>query len=115
MNKYLNTESKIIPIFSINESKILNNIYKIYNWNDTLNYFENYKKNDLKYGFQRILEYSWIAFLDDYKNNLNTILEIYKIYVKIQNIDLSENELKEKIRNFDPKKYNKKIYTNILE
>ena len=115
MEKYLNTKS-IIPIFIIKEKKILNNIYKIYNWNDTLNYFKNYKKNDLKYGFERIIKFSWIVFLNEYRNNLNQILEIYKIYVKINNIKLSDDQLKEKIKNIDIKKYNiNTIYFNILE
>jgi len=115
MDKYLNTKL-IIPKFKISEKQILNNIYNIYNWNDTLNYFNNYKKNDLKYGFERVLQYSWISFLDDYKNNLNYILEIYKIYIEIQNIKLTENELKEKIKNIDIKQIDiNSIYNRILE
>lgn len=115
MNKYLNNET-IIPLFKINEKDILNNIYKIFNWNDTLNYFKNYKKNDLKYGFERILRLSWIVFLDDYKSNLNIILDIYKIYIEIQNIKINDNQLKIKIKNIDIKKYDiDKIFYKILE
>jgi hypothetical protein len=117
MDKYLNTKS-IIPVFSVKEKNILNKIYKIYNWNDTLNYFKNYKKNDLKYGFQRILSYSWKVFFNEYKNNLNQILEIYKIYTIIENIDLNESQLKDKIKNIDIKSSDldtEKIYLNILK
>ena len=39
-DKYLNTKS-IIPIFNIKEKQFLNDIYKIYNWDDTLYYFKN--------------------------------------------------------------------------
>ena len=115
-DKYLNTKS-IIPIFNVKEKQFLNNIYKIYNWDDTLYYFKNYKNNDLKLGFERILKFSWIVFINDYKNNLNQILEIYKIYNKIKDINLTENELKNKIKNFDIKKnYDiNKIYKIILE
>ena len=120
MNKYLKTES-IIPTFKISEKQILNNIYKIHNWIDTLNYFRNYKKNDLKYGSGRILSYSWIVFLNSYKDNLNIILEIYKIYIKIEeklsDKGYNEKKLKEKIRNLDIKKYkiDENFFIRILE
>ena len=54
--------------------------------------------------------------LSRFKNNLNQILEIYKIYIKIKDIKLTENELKDKIKNFDIKKnYDiSKIYKMIL-
>ena len=113
--KYLNVKS-IIPIFNVKEKQFLNNIYKIYNWDDTLYYFKNYKNNDLKLGFERILKFSWIVFINDYKNYLNQILEIYKIYIKIKDIKLTENELKDKIKNFDKKNIDiSKIYKMILQ
>jgi hypothetical protein len=115
MDKYLNT-STIIPTFYVKEKTLLNEIYKIYNWNDTLNYFMNYEKNTLSYGFDRILKYSWISFLNEYKNNLNQILEIYKIYIKIKKIKINEKQIKEKIKNLDIKKYNvNDLYFKILE
>lgn len=115
MDKYLNKES-IIPVFSIKEKQILNNIYNIHNWNDTLNYFRNYNKNNLKYGFDRILKFSWIVFLNDYKNNLNTIFEIYKIYTNVKKIRINENELKKIIKDIDINKYDvKNIYEKLLE
>jgi hypothetical protein len=114
--EYLNTNS-IIPVFNVKEKQFLNNIYNIYNWNDALNYFKNYKNNDFSLGFERILMFSWIVFLDDYKNNLNQIFEIYKIYIKLKDIKLTENQLKEKIKNFDFKNNysSNNIYKTILQ
>ncbi len=115
-DKYLNLEA-IIPIFNIKEKDFLNNIYNIYNWNDTLNYFKNYKNNELNFGFDRILMFSWIVFINDYKNNLNQILEIYKIYIKLKDIDFNENKLKERLKNLTIKKNDdiNNIYKTILE
>lgn len=115
MTNYLSSES-IIPIFSIKEKDLLSNVYKINNWNDTLNYLLNYKKNDIKYSFERILKFSWISFINNYKDNLNNILEIYKIYFEIKEIKFDENKLKEKIKNIDPNKYDiNNIYKDILK
>ena len=85
----------IIPILHIDDKELINLLYGVNSWEDSLNYIKKYKKNIYLTEINRIIILSWELFYYEYKLNLDKIIEIYDLYIEINNI---------KIKNIDTKK-----------
>ena len=96
-------ENYLIPQLNFDENLILRIVYDIKNWIECLNYCKKYKKTISKYTLRRIITFSWISFVSLFKVNLDNIVDIYQIYVDVNNLSFSRKEISEIV--FSIKKY----------
>lgn len=90
-------ENYLIPQLNFSEQLILKIVYEITNWNECLNYCKKYKKTINKNTLKRIIKFSWISFITSYKVNLDKIIDIYQIYVDINNLNYNRKIISESL------------------
>jgi len=101
-------EKLLLPKLNFNELTVLNLVYNIDNWTTCYDYCNKYKNTISENTLSRIIEYSWISFLSTYKVNIDIIVDIYYIYLKIKNKNFTKEEIAKKlynIKNLDSKNY----------
>ena len=108
------------PSLGISEIIFLNSFYNINSWNDLLNYQKKYIKEN-KTTIRRLLEYSWIAFFDTIKNDIDNIIDCYQFfknkYFNDSKIDVREIVIyiKKNLNEFTPNEIGYYVNKKFLE
>ena len=108
-----------VPKINMSEKLILKNIYNINSWEDVLSY-QNKNKNDSITTITRILNFSWISFYKNIKNDIDIIINCYNNFfenynLKKKNIKLSKiiNNTEKNIIKYNPNKIHDTIMLSI--
>ena len=108
------------PSIGISESIFLSTFYNINSWKDLLNYQKKYiKENTIT--ISRLLKFSWIAFFDTIKNDIDNIIDCYQFFkdkfFDNSNIDIREIiiYIKKNLNEFNPNEIGFYINNKILE
>lgn len=109
-----NDISMLFPIIDFSEKEILNMIYNIKNWQDSRNYFVKFQNITNKKTIERIISYSWISFYDSFKINIDIIIEIYDIYLKLIGKKIELNLIKDKIYELKKNETKKEDYHKLI-
>lgn len=68
-----------VPKINMSEKLILKNIYNINSWSDTLDYIKK-NRNESYITISRILNLSWVPFYKSSKNDIDIIINCYKMF-----------------------------------
>ena len=111
-----NDDSYFIPKLNMSEKLILKNIYNINSWND-VEIYQNRNNKDSILTIIRILDFSWISFYENIKNDIDIIINCYIYFFKRRNKNISEKNLAKIIYSIikDIKKYDLNKIHSIIE
>jgi len=104
-----NKNEYFIPNINLNGNNILKIIYNIDSWKELYNYMKK-DINMILITKVRLISYAWIAFVDDYRLNIETIVECYKLFI---NKDITDLILSLKKENINPIDYFEYIQNKI--
>lgn len=92
-----NNLDEYFPILNLTENDVLRIIYDIKDWEESYNYCLKMNKLINKFTLKRIIKFSWLSFYDSYKVNLDIIIQLYKIWCDVNNINLNLETIANKI------------------
>lgn len=78
---------------NLNDKKVLEIVYNIIDFKSLHHYLENNIRDNLKITIDRIFNYSWKTFYENYKENLEYIGKSYLLYFKKFNIKFNEQNI----------------------
>ena len=106
-----------VPSMNMNEKLILKNIYEINSWEDVYKY-QNKNKKDHKFTIRRILQFSWISFYNETKNDIDIIIKCYNLFfnqfhlklkIDIEILSKFFYSISKNIKKYDPETIHKYI------